>query len=264
MLWEWITSRRTRCDAAARHFGYADELAAIQARARRCRRPWSAHLDASRATILEVAGTVTPGDGPAGTLLVMGSGALLDLPLPHLRPLFKRVILADIAHPPAARRAARRHDAELVTVDLTGTVTDLATGRRPVPRCDAFTDIPDLALAVSLNLLSQLPLRPRLQWAALRGEEVGLSLGRAIIRAHLRHLAHLPAPTLLISDTRRDRVGADGAILSSEDPLLGQTLPGRPLRQWTWTLAPPGEIARDAAIHTQVAARLLLPGQPTT
>lgn len=258
MLWEWITSRRTRCDAAARHFGYADELAAIQARARRCRRSWSDHLDASRATLLEVAGRLTP---PGGTLLVMGSGALLDVPLAALRPLFTRVILADIAHPPAARRAARRHDAELVTVDLTGTVADLAAGRPPIPRCDAFTGIPDLTLAVSLNLLSQLPLRPRLQWAAQRGEAAGTALGRAIIRAHLRHLAALPAPTLLISDTRRDRIDADGTVLSSEDPLLGQTLPGRPLRQWTWKLAPRGEIARDSAIHTQVTARLLAPGR---
>lgn len=280
MLWEWMASALTRCAPAARALGYADELAAIRARERRCRRAWAAHLAASRARVLASARDLVregasdganDGGRVGGTLLVMGSGALLDLPLADLRPLFDRVVLADIAHPAPARRAARRLGVELATLDLTGTVAALARGEPPVPGSTAFTDCADLRLAVSLNLLSQLPLRPRRRWAALRGEGEGLALGRAIIQAHLDHLARLPAPVLLICDVWRDRLDDEGrrhpapppppGWPDADDPLLGVPLPGALLESWAWDLAPRGEVDRHLALRTRVQARLL-PGVP--
>ncbi|HYC04185.1 MAG TPA: hypothetical protein VED40_12875 [Azospirillaceae bacterium] len=259
MIREFLSSALTTCPAPARRLGYADEVAAIQARARRCRAAWEPHLAATRTAILDAA----TGLRRRRTVLVLGSGALLDVPLAGLAESFQRVLLADIAHPPAARRAARLFpNVEFATLDLTGTVEDAAAGRLPEARpSDAFLAEPMLDLVVSANLASQLPLRPV---AALKDAAARPDFGRAIVERHLEHLARFPCRTLLVTDVERVFEAPDGGVLRTEDPLFGARPPASlmalplaaPLREWDWLLAPRGEASRKFAIRTRVQATL--------
>ncbi|WP_044563969.1 hypothetical protein [Azospirillum sp. B4] len=256
MLWEWITSTLTICPPAARRLGYHREPAAIRARARRCREAWAPHLANTRHLIMEMAGRF----GRGGTLLVLGSGPLLDLPAPdQLLRHFGRVILADIAHDPGVRWAAWREPRIILDlVDLTGTAADIVAGRPLAPHCDAHVGTaPDLVL--SLNILSQLPLTPRALAAEEAGETAADTQAAAIVQAHLDHLARLAAPCLILADVERRWLDGGGHIRRREDPLAGLSLPGDRLATWPWTVAPPGEIARDQAMETTVAAHLLPP-----
>ncbi|TWB35158.1 hypothetical protein [Nitrospirillum pindoramense] len=255
MLVEWITSGLTACPPAARRLGYHREAAAIAARGRRRARDWAPHLEYSRRQVAEAAERF----GRGGTLLVLGSGPLLDLPLAALLPRFERLILADIAHGPSARwRAWRDPRITLDRVDLTGLVDSVVDGRPLKPGCDAHVGTA-LDLVISLNLASQLPLTARGLVAAQDGEAVADRLAADIVRAHLDHLARLAAPCLILADVERRWRDGQGGVQSVEDPLFGQALPGKRLATWSWDVAPPGEISRDTGFDTTVAAHLLLP-----
>ncbi|MEA1651382.1 hypothetical protein UAJ10_20480 [Nitrospirillum sp. BR 11164] len=255
MLREWIASRLTLCPSAARRLGYHRESAAITARARRQSAAWASHLANSHRVVSQAAQRF----GRGGTLLVLGSGSLLDLPLDTLAPRFSRIILADIAHGPEARwRAGRDAKITLDLVDLTGTVADIVAGRPLKPHCDAYADVaPDLVL--SLNLASQLPLAARGLVAAQEGETAADALAADIVRAHLDHVARLATPCLILADVERRWLDGQGRVLSVEDPLFGLALPGEPLATWPWMVAPAGEITRDRGFETTVAAHLMLP-----
>ncbi|MEE3625489.1 hypothetical protein UCD39_16085 [Nitrospirillum sp. BR 11752] len=255
MLVEWITSGLTACPPAARRLGYHREAAAIAARGRRRARDWAPHLENSRRQVAEAAERF----GRGGTLLVLGSGSLLDLPLVALLSRFERLILADIAHGPAARwRAWHESRLRLDLVDLTGLVDRIAAGHPLAPGCDAYVGTA-LDLVVSLNLASQLPLAARGLVAAQEGEAAADRLAADIVRAHLDHLARLATPCLILADVERRWRDGHGRVQSVEDPLFGQALPGKRLATWSWDVAPPGEISRDTGFDTTVAAHLLPP-----
>lgn len=265
MLLEALKYLLTPCPAEVRALGHLSESIALEARHRRCARAWAPHLERSRACILEAA-QACPG---RGTVLVLGSGLLLDVPLADLAARFERVLLCDAFHPPRARRAARcLPNVALVTRDLTGLgsrlLADLRAGRQP----DLATPPPpdpagfgSADLTVSCNLLSQLPLPP-LRLLLRRGNRRGLALapedldrlGREIVAAHLDWLAGLPGRVCLITDRERRREGGDGA-LERDDPLFGVELPP-PDREWVWDIAPRPELARDRDVRHLVAGYL--------
>ncbi|HYE51512.1 MAG TPA: hypothetical protein VEB20_18075 [Azospirillaceae bacterium] len=255
MLRELASSLLTRCPAPARRLGYAHEAAAIAARARRCAQAWAPHLARTRAAILREARACRT----RRTVLVLGSGPLLDVPLAELAGLFGRVVLADLAHPLSARRAAARHpNVALSTLDLTGTVEALAAGgaAAPTPGCAAFLDDPGIDLVVSANLASQLPLRPM---AALADEAARPSFAASVMAAHLDHLSRFRGRVLLVTDIERLYTAGDGTVLEREDPLFG-AVPPPAGEEWDWTLAPEGEAGCGYAVRTRVRAAVLNEG----
>lgn len=256
MLKEWLISLRTLCPPPLVALGYRYEAVACLSRAGRCAKAWAPHQEASRQAILAAMADAPPG---RRTALVLGAGPCLDLPLAALRGRFDRVILADVAHlPPARRWAARDPHIELACVELTGTAAallDPAASAPPVPGSDAFTDQTEIGLVISLNLISQLPLIP-VEWARRRWPAADLDgFARAIITAHLAHLRRFDCPVLVIGDVERQHRDSGGGTYHREDPLLGMTLPSGP--EWDWLLAPPGEVERGRSILNRVrAARL--------
>jgi len=252
MLREWVESWRTLCPVPLRRLGHAYAAAALTARARRCREAWAPHQDRTRDAIR---GAIAQCRN-RHTAVILGSGPLLDVPLDDLAARFDRVLLVDAAHPPIARRAARRFpNVGLISLDLTGTaeiLADPAASAPPVPGCRAFLDDPTIDLVVSVNLLSQLPLMP-LACAARRWPDMDLAaLGRAIVTAHLAHLDILPGVKLLVTDLDRTTLGPSGDILAIDDPLFGIRLPPGP--EWTWLLAPPGELSGGRTLRSRVRA----------
>ncbi|MFM2041762.1 MAG: hypothetical protein RLY86_338 [Pseudomonadota bacterium] len=260
MLREWIDSLRTDCPRPWRRLGYAHAAVACAARARRCAAAWAPHQARTRREILAAAMGLGS-DRRQGSVLVLGAGPCLDVPVGELAGLFRRVVLADAAFPPAARAMAARNPAiRLARVELTGLADALAAaGKRettdlPPPGCTAFLDRRDLGLVVSVNLLSQLPLLP-LEALPDLTEAGRRELGRAIVQAHLDHLAAFPCPALLITDVERRTYGRDGRLLSRADPLFGLTLPAG--AEWVWDLAPRGELGGGRRMETTVRALIL-------
>lgn len=261
MLAEAFTWLTTPAPHWARKAGYLHELIAIQARHRRHRKAWAPHLEASREAVRQAITRCTQ----RRHAVVYGSGLLLDVPLEALSDGFDRVTLYDAAHLRATRRAARRHgNVHCAEADLSGVAAGLLLGtakgadRLPRPAAPAIDGPVDLA--VSANLLTQLPVTP------LRFLERHLDLAiedldlyaRAIMQAHLDHLQSLDAVCCLIAETEIARIGRDGAILDTDDPLRGLQLP--PIQsRWHWSVAPLGEVSRDYAIRNHVAAAITIP-----
>jgi hypothetical protein len=261
--------------AAARLSGHPDphgllsELIALEARHGRCRKHWQPHLERSRAAVLAAAAAL-----PAQrrrTALVLGSGLLLEVPLAELAALFSRVILVDLAFPPAVSRLARRlGNVELLPRDLTGCLDALTTHAAPTapavpaPRLGLESpDLwPDLDFAYSANVLSQLPV---FALEALRGkaktmpEPVLADFAAGLIRAHLDWLAALPCPALLLTDTVEHARPMPGQSRPRQEPgpgyeadLLYGVAHGLAGESWTWHMAPAGEAAPGLDIWREV------------
>lgn len=254
MLREVLISLRTRCAPAFVQLGYRYAAVACVGRAARCAAAWAPHQESTRRRIL-----TAMAEAPAGrnTAVILGSGPCLDLPMAELLSRFRRVMLVDVAHPPAALRLARRHGAiELLEHDLTGVARVLANPRTaapPDPGCDLMLGEPDIGLVVSANLISQLPLVP-LRQAGKRWPEADMpAYARAIVSAHLSYLRCFRCPTLLIGDVQRRVIDPDGRVTEMEDPLFGLSLPAGEL-EWDWTVAPVGELANGWSIVNRVRA----------
>jgi hypothetical protein len=254
MLREFLISLRTRCAPAFVQLGYRYAAVACVGRAARCAAAWAPHQESTRRRIL-----TAMAEAPAGrnTAVILGAGPCLDLPMAELLSRFRRVLLVDIAHPPAARELARRHAAiELLDYDLTGVAIALASGSTqapPTPFCTVCQDDGDVGLVVSANLISQLPLVP-LRQVDKRWPSTDLpSYARTIIRAHIDHLRGFDCPTLLIGDVQRRVIDPDGQVTEMEDPLFGADLPAGEM-EWDWTVAPVGELSNGWSIINRVRA----------
>ncbi|MBX3454298.1 hypothetical protein [Ferrovibrio sp.] len=255
MLLEWLQLVGMRCDAPARKLGYARAQVGLWSRAKRCHAAWAQHHANTRSFIEALLKDLPAG----GNCWVLGAGLLEDLPLAALAAKFDHVLLADICFMRQVWHAAqavprcepRLFDATGVTAGLTGWHPG-----QPLPEPAADLPLDDTApsLVLSVNLLSQLPLLP-LEWLERQG--VGLSerqaYGRRILQAHLSALRALPCRVGLISDHRRIFRNRAGEAVVSESAVLDITLPPAET-EWTWALAPLGEIDRQTSLDLRVLA----------
>lgn len=252
MLAELIEYLLTPCPPEARRLGLLKEAVAIRARHRRCRQAWQGHLERSRQAVLEAAQACPARE----TALVLGSGALLDIPLGELARQFRTVVLADMVHPLYARlRTLLQRNVRLDTVDLTGVLAALSAAPQhaapPRPAAPALYRELRPDLTVSANVLSQLPLAPARAMARRgAGPEQVEAFSREIVSAHLDLLRRFSGVRLLLTDTAW--ITGPSVI----DPLHGAALPA-PLRTWTWEIAPRPETYPDRDVVHEVGAFLL-------
>lgn len=251
MLRELFSSLAMSCGAAARQLGLMDAAVSLDARHHRCAAAWDPHLAHCRSLIGRAA-AACPGRDRA---VVVGSGHLLDIPLELLAGTFRQVVLADVAHPGVARRAAARlPNVELLEFDATGLHREVVRLCRegvpaplPAPAPPALPG-PRPDLLVSANLLSQLALRPV---QALRqglpgvGEGELAALARAMVDAHLAWLTRSAERVCLVSDFLH-LVRGDEGERERTDLLHGAVLP--PGETWEWLLAPRPEALPDADV----------------
>ena len=99
-----------------RRMGFVRDQEGIMNRYLREHSGWEVHLKRTRSFI-----ETSFSQGSVGSVAILGSGWLLDVPLENLTRRFDRVFLADIHHPPQIRRKVRDlKQVELVTADLSG------------------------------------------------------------------------------------------------------------------------------------------------
>ena len=250
MLREFFEYLLTPAEPAVKALGYLRESISIESRHRRCREAWREHLENSRRQILSAAETLKPGSH----IVIMGSGALHDVPVEGLRERGLRLSLVDIVHLPAIKKRYAVDDhIHFVTADVTGKVAPIfAQGSLDdgTPPALELVSRPDLV--VSLNILSQLAILP-LKYLEKMGEKVPPDFAEEIMLAHLDWLEHFGCPVVLMSDIERLYLEND-KILEREDALPENVTRklGPPLEEWIWRIAPPGELDRKIEVRHRV------------
>ncbi|MFN3460364.1 MAG: hypothetical protein ACK4ZN_05070 [Oceanibaculum sp.] len=234
---------------------YHAEGRGILYRYRRHRAAWQPHLAATQRVIMDAIAACPD----RRSVAVLGSGALLDVPLQALRAAFGRVVLVDVAHPWRVRlRAALTLRLSLLDADLTG------LGGQPYPGM-AVPSPPDLPavrgadLVISLNLMSQLAYVPVSRLEELgQTEEQTDAFAAGLVRAHLDWLRRLPGRVCLVTDVTRIVLDPQGGVIGEIDPLYGLSLPEGGT-EWNWDIAPIGEMAPDYAVRHRVRGYSGLP-----
>ena len=227
MLREIISYLITPAPGWARKYGLLKESIAIEARYKRNKKAWGPHLEKTKAFIRQY----TLSSPKKNRVAILGSGGLLDVPLPDLAGHFEEVLLVDAIHPRKARRFARQFpNVRFIECDLSS----------PDPGTVIF---PALYVVVSCNLLSQLPL-PFAQ-----------SQRHHIIVTHLQWLKMLAPRALLICETRQTLLTHDHQFVEDFD-MLGGLTPSDPLQEWIWTMAPKGELKSGLILQGHVSAFL--------
>ncbi|WP_439514678.1 hypothetical protein [Oceanibaculum nanhaiense] len=234
---------------------YHAEGRGILYRYRRHRGAWHPHLEATKQVILEAV-AACPG---RESVAVLGSGALLDVPLGELLAAFRRVVLVDVAHPWRVRlRAALTPRVALLDADLTGIGGAVSPGMEP-PAPPDLPAVCEADLVISLNLMSQLAYVPVSQLELLgQTEEQTDAFAAGLVRAHLGWLRRQPGRVCLITDIRRIVLDPQGGVIGEIDPLYGLALPEGGT-EWNWNIAPIGEIAPDYAVRHRVRGYSDLP-----
>ncbi len=257
MLAELLLNTVVTCQPHARRLGYGKGLVSLWSRSRRCTKAWAPHHAATRNFVEDLVQTLPSG----GNVWVLGAGLLDDVPLDLLSRHFSRVLLVDIAFLPGLRFRLRRFgNVEARLFDVTGLAAPLSQWQAglPLPALNAekileIDSVPP-SLVLSLNLLSQLPLLP-LEW--LQGWGQGFAVrhayGRSIVSAHLRGLRRFDCPVGLVTDHRRVFRNRAGEVVVAESALFEVTPPVAE-KEWTWALAPLGEIDDQTALDLRVMA----------
>lgn len=257
MILEAVELLVTPCQPVARRLGYRSEMVALGARWRRQKRAWAPHVAKSRAFLRAAIDRVPAG----GRALVLGSGRLIEIPAADLAARFAEVVLLDVVHPLETRLAALRwRNVSLRTLDVTGVLKALRFGERgggawslPVPQPP---DLGRFDIALSCNLLSQLPLFP-LRALAERSPAIDAAaldrFGRDLEAAHIEALRQAGAVAALYTDVERiARDVRDGA--EEREPMVyGPGLPPPDLA-WDWEIAPAPEEERFRDLRHTVHA----------
>lgn len=209
-----------------RHLGGA---VGLWSRGRRQARAWADHTARMHLLIERTLTTLTG----RGTVVVLGSGPLFDVPLDALAENFQKVLLVDQAHLATTRKRAR----DFGNVEFVW--RGLSVADEPAP-LGFLHDIADLDWVISVNLLSQLGV------GANYGDE------RRVIDAHLAGLLEVPCPVTLATDREYRVINRIDEVIEKLDLLYGRTLPEAD-EQWLWTVAPFGEESRGSRRVHRVA-----------
>jgi len=223
---------------------------------------WKEHIEKTRAYILESVGRIRP-----SSILVCGSGWLLDLPMDELVSGSRELYLADIHHPVQVRRKTEKlPGCRLLKMDLTGGAVqgsyDYVKRYRKTGLKESLAAIPvriprlpfDPDLVISLNLLNQMDIllvdyiRRHI---ALEQDE------RAAFRSRIQknHLDFLSAyPACLVSDTEEIIINRDGRETGRNNLIYSAFPAGKRPQSWIWRFDESGYYKRGMKTHMLVRA----------
>jgi hypothetical protein len=239
---ELFESVVTRCPRPVRAMGYLHEVVGIRGRYKRCRAYWADHLERCQAAILRGAARCEQ----KRKAVILGGGLLHDVPVAELADMFREVILVDLVHPWASRRATRHlKNVRRVAADITGTMAEAYRlawdADEPLPRSEPtlFLNDPEVDFTASVNLLSQLPCMP-MAYLNSQGAHPKAKVeeyARDLIRAHMAYLDRLPGRVTLITDVERLKYTLLGQVVERRDLFFGVPWP-KADEEWEWRLAP--------------------------
>jgi hypothetical protein len=244
MIRDLFINLTTRLSPHLRALGYLDEAIAMRKRSRRNREAWKTHLDNTRRFVLASAEKCRS----RGKVVVLGSGLLLDVPLPELAGMFQEVFLMDVVCLPEVGQQIRayrnvmflEHDATNIAERLyQNSLRGDTALPEPAPLAAAYNGA---GFVVSLNILSQLWVVPRAfigrHLPSVPLEQVEDWCSR-IVEAHYSTLRSLSRDICIIGDYEFVKRDSRGAIISRSTTVYDLALPA-PDASWTWNILPPG------------------------
>lgn len=256
MLLESLEYLFTPASGMARSLGFLKSSLQVRSRFQRCQKHWLPHLENTKRLILKAADSCSSHRKVA----LFGAGLLHDIPLEELSRKFREILLVDIVHPISSRiQTLPFSNVQHVSRDITGVMHLLHQAKRPgsIPlpesRPDFLIDDPELDLAVSVNLLSQLSWVSSLQIREHTPAPVVDAFHRQLMEAHLAYLAKLPGHSALITDYRWTRSNLKNTPMESWSVLHDIPLP-KPESEWIWNIAPAPEREKDHHYSAAVAA----------
>lgn len=211
---------------------YLPDAIRFWARGVRQQKAWVPHLSNFRALIDNQIDELSP----RRSVVVLGSGALFDIPVEALARTFETVWLVDRAHLSTLRQRTARYDnIRMLWRDL-----HPAASQEPL---DFLHDIHDLDWVISANLLADLARQSPKESAA------------SVIASHLDALVDAGCPVTLVTDVDHRVFDKAGQVIEEVDLLHGAKMP-KPDLGWKWEYAPFGEESEDKRRVHQVGAWL--------
>ncbi len=251
MITEFLTSLLTPAPKWAKRMEFLNEAIAIEARAKRCRDDWAPHQQHTKDAIFDAIKACDQ----HRTVVVVGSGACLDIPLAELADMFERVLLIDIVHPLKSKRHRWNHVIH-VTLDITGQMETLYDNPGKLPEMsvpDIYHDVSDIDMVLSVNLASQLPVIP-LKYLAHKKPHDEHDLERFtknILIAHFTWLSGFACASALICDKTWETLDVSGNVIETDDPLHG-LISQKTTNEWYWDVAPRHETGTEFSRRNRV------------
>lgn len=230
MILEALRHLLTPAPPAIKKMGYVREAIAIEARYKRCRTAWAPHLKNCKDEILKAVAPLKKDD----KVMILGSGALHDVPVTEILAQGLDLICVDIVHLPQIRRQYK--ELTFIEKDITGLVEPLYQADPLPENYDVAWEI-DADLVISLNILSQLPLC-LVDYAKKRKQPLPDDFAKRVTAAHLDWLKSLETSILIIGDV--ERLYYKGVELVERKTASPVQLP-EPDTLWDWHVAPRGE-----------------------
>lgn len=253
MLLEWIEYLRTRSNKLAKDWGYTYQNVSLNFRSRRCRKAWRSHVEQSHQLVCEQLAVVKP-----KSVLILGSGLLLEIPIEALLVQCEKIYLVDLVHSAKIRRLARKHaQIELIEKDISSILGFLKKGQAPFLMKSIPWDLlpawnlPEVDWVISANLMSQIPLI--ISETLPMTPTVYRDFARKLRDEHVRRALSQGKHVLLFADFETLYKSRDGELLKKEDYKvdLGSL---KFLKEWEWEISPFGETSKDYQVVMLVKA----------
>lgn len=249
---EWVPPDQVIADRDPRRAGaFLRSSEQVRARYLRCRGAWASHLESTRRAIERGMQRCVQ----RRTAIILGGGMLHDVPLACLSDRFERVVIVDVVHLWRSVLAAQRFsNVEQVCVDVSGYISS-GQGEPPsVGMPEGLQAFPRADFVVSLNLMSQLAVVPRLEENSRNPNEKMNFLGKKLLMNHLSVLDGLGREITLVTDFERWEVPLSGETRSGVDILYGVNV-GPFEETWRWDIAPIPEVSSDYHVFHRVGVR---------
>lgn len=253
MILEWLSYLKTRGNKVAKEWGYVYQNVSLKFRSRRCAKAWRGHNESSRQFVRDHLFRLQP-----PSVMVIGSGLLLEVPIQDLLQMAQKIYLVDLVHAPEIRKlAAQNPKIELIEKDISCLLGFLQKGTGPfqiknIPWKQLPPwDLPPVDLVISANLLSQIPLM--ISEVLPMTAETYARFARAVRDQHIERLLQQAPKVLLFADFEThylDRQGQTLKVESYDVDLKGLKLD----REWEWDISPFGETSKDYRIEMRVRA----------
>jgi hypothetical protein len=245
MIAEWLIHTFTPAPKWVKEMGYLRESIAILSRYQRCSKQWDEHLGKCKKFILECVNKSDP-----KSILILGSGHLLDIPFKDLQSRVDSLFLVDIFHPSKVHSLSKKYsNVHFIESDLTqvGHFIWEKTQKKDSSFEDFFKvaqpTLPSVDLVISINLLSQLPLGiiEYIKKKKKFSDAQFLKLEKHIQQQHLDLLKMISKKACIITDIERNIFYKNNQLIEHDTLVTRDMLPVSNA-EWIWEIEPRGEI----------------------
>jgi hypothetical protein len=253
MILEWFEYLKTHGNKVAKDWGYVYQNVSLKFRSRRCAKAWQGHVEQSRQLIRDHLKKAQ-----SKTVMIIGSGLLLEIPIEELLMETEKIYLVDLVHSAEIRKlAAKNPKIKLLERDISGLLGILKkdTGLFQLKNIPwehlPEWDLPVVDWVISANLMSQIPLM--ISEKLPMSSEAYVKFANSVRDQHIERLFKQAPKVLIFADFETRYIDQEGQRIKTESYEVDlKSLKFD--REWLWEISPFGETSRDYKIEMLVKA----------